>query len=53
MREARLISAGVSRKPSRLVMVNATAQTVIVFGMLSNCMNATKPRPPVTTIGPR
>src|SRR6266704_691921 len=53
MRAARLISAGVRRNPSRLVIANATPQIVSVFGMLSNCMNATSPRPPVTMTGPR
>ena len=53
MRAARLVSHGVSRNPSRLVMSSATAPTVTAMRMLPNCRNAITDVAPVTITGPK
>ena len=49
---ARPMSIGVSRKPSRLVIANVTAQTYVVLSGSLNSRNATTPSAPVTITGP-
>jgi hypothetical protein len=53
MLAARLVSHGVSRKPSRLVITSATPATSTAMPIVPNCMKATTAMPPVTTTGPK
>ena len=53
IRAARPIIIGVRTMPSRLVIPNAAPLMYRLFARLSNCMKATRPSPPVTSIGPR
>ena len=53
MRAARLVSHGVSRNPSRLVITSATPDTNSAIRTLPNCMNATAAVLPETMTGPK
>ena len=53
MLAARLVSQGVKRNPSRLVMASATAETSRAMSSVPNCRNDTTKTPPVTTTGPK
>src|SRR5437868_12850407 len=53
IREARLVSHGVSSRPSTLVIRSETPETNTAIRMLPNCISATAAVPAVTTNGPK
>src|SRR3954463_14582209 len=51
--EARLVSQGVSRNPSALVITSDTSEMTAAMGNGANCRNAITAVPPVTMTGPK